>query len=601
MSLRLGKKELSTIMFNDVYVDKPEELWTYYKYCTDGGGYYVHGLWLAPYGPWGVYSWPWDLSVPSGALKDINNGAMRWGYVQNGDNKNITSNMKASFPANVNGTQRIAITLWGSANYTDSEGNTFMDFGKYPIVIKFLDDRFDEYNWVGNTGAIYEWSEDKRSITIYRVPQSTTDGNHNSWVCKSDISDTTIERVRQDLSNVYVNVKGLSEHYSGFDAPINPDTKECWKIYYKGQKIFHKAKTFENCWKKYIGVSETGDNITISNNSSVGNLIMPQITDLDYILQNKSICWSIGKIYNENDFWGYIKEIYAENRVKPNSTGIFKNTNISGDFIIKFDDSIEYMSLEDLINGTNIENITIDYINDCYARSMHDMFRGANKLKTITFNYSWKTENTKLDVIDFSGAFELCGLLEEIPNDLKWHGTNANINGTIKTKCLNIGYAFECCSTISVIPGISDLNSSTKECYISYATQAFNYCSELVTIEQTLNMNYCLPTNANMMFKDCPKLENVEICGLNGGEWFFDTSTSVSGRSYHNGNLENISDNSVEILFNGLIDQNDETQKLNNNSCVLWCPKSWSERSDLDISELVNNAEDKGWTIKFEY
>lgn len=65
-----------------------------------------------------------------------------------------------------------AITLWGNeSNFTDDKGNACLDFGDHPIVINFLDGRFDDSEFVVDTshGSIAEISQDKRIVTIHRV------------------------------------------------------------------------------------------------------------------------------------------------------------------------------------------------------------------------------------------------------------------------------------------------------------------------------------------------------------------------------------------------------------------------------------------------
>ena len=169
---------------------KPEgdALWNWYKYASDAGGYFVRGLWFAPcYNNGWIYWWPWDLGVTGGALKDLNNGAHYWGYIQDGRNKNITKGMTKNFAANgwKNEPWDEAITLWGNeSNFTDDKGKACLDFGDHPIVIHFLDGRFDDSEFIVDTshGSIAEISQDKRTVTINRVGS-----NHIAVVIKPKI------------------------------------------------------------------------------------------------------------------------------------------------------------------------------------------------------------------------------------------------------------------------------------------------------------------------------------------------------------------------------------------------------------------------------
>lgn len=219
-NIKIGNSNPDVVMFDAPLNRLKTSVFDWYKYANDAGGYWVRGLWLAPVSPWGVYSWPWDLNVPNGALKDVNNGWARWGYVRDGSGKNITSAMTKNFPANVAGNYGVAISVWfNTPNYTDADGNTFLDISDNPIVITFNDGRFDDYTWVMKTGAIAEWSEDKRTITIKRIPFAS------HVVCQSNNTDKTIEKVREDLYNVYADVSGLSIN-DGIDF-TDETTVEC--------------------------------------------------------------------------------------------------------------------------------------------------------------------------------------------------------------------------------------------------------------------------------------------------------------------------------------------------------------------------------------
>lgn len=84
--LKIGNQDAVHLRFS-YPKPKPEgdALWSWYKYASDAGGYYVRGLWFAPcYNNDWIYWWPWDLGVTGGALKDLNNGAHYWGYIQDG-------------------------------------------------------------------------------------------------------------------------------------------------------------------------------------------------------------------------------------------------------------------------------------------------------------------------------------------------------------------------------------------------------------------------------------------------------------------------------------------------------------------------------------
>lgn len=233
-SIKIGSKDPKAIMFANRTIYEHTSLTDYYKFANDAGGYYVHGLWLAPTNATNnyKYSWPWDLSIPNGALKDKNDGFRYWGYVNDGCNKNITKGMKVNFPANGWSQFGIGITLYyNTPNYIDEQENECLDFGDHPIIIEFRDDRFDNYTWESVNGSVYEWSEDKRAITIHRVGPTRT-------VCVSNVENKSIDFVRQQLTNVFVDLIGMSFHSDSYQW-TDPSNSECFDVYNGTKPCYH--------------------------------------------------------------------------------------------------------------------------------------------------------------------------------------------------------------------------------------------------------------------------------------------------------------------------------------------------------------------------
>ena len=235
---------------------KPEgdALWSFVKYANDAGGYYVRGLWLAPYynNGW-IYWWPWDLGVPGGALKDSGLGWNKWGYIKDSRNLNITKGMTKNFAANgwTNETWGEAITLWGNeSNLTDDKGNKCIDLGDHPVIIHFLDGRFDDSEFVVDTskGSIAEVSQDKRTVTIHRVGS-----NHMPVVIKPKIR--TIDQVRLEMQNVLVSVEGLDYHTEQITPPIDKTKSECYNAYIDENLVYHRIKDLDNLI--YHGIVDT--------------------------------------------------------------------------------------------------------------------------------------------------------------------------------------------------------------------------------------------------------------------------------------------------------------------------------------------------------
>ena len=270
---------------------KPEgdALWSWYKYASDAGGYYVRGLWFAPcYNNGWIYWWPWDLGVPGGALKDVNNGAHYWGYIQDGHNKNITKGMTKSFAANgwANEPWDEAITLWGNeSNFIVDKGKACLDFGNHPIVIHFLDGRFDDSEFVVDTshGSIAEISQNKRTVTIHRVGS-----NHIAVVIKPKIR--TLDQVRLEMQNVLVSVDGLDYHTKQFTPPIDKTKSECYNAYIGENLVYHRVKDLDNLI--YHGIVDTVVRNWSASGTKVKSIIykcngsyMPVLDDMEGIVK----------------------------------------------------------------------------------------------------------------------------------------------------------------------------------------------------------------------------------------------------------------------------------------------------------------------------
>lgn len=300
------------IMYNEAYTKTTPALTDYYKYANDAGGYYVHGIWLAPsYSSGSPYWWPWDLSVPSGALKDKNDGWRYWGYINDGTNKNLTSGMNKSFPANGYTFYGVCLCFYyNTSNFTDTEGRACLDFGDNPVIITFKDGRFDNFEWLSkNDGSVYEWSEDKRTITIYRVGTSRV-------VCYIKYEDdTSINRVRQLLTDVYADVSNLTIH-STTKVEKDPSSVECWNVYQGNELIYHKDKTVENCISKYFGSVSDNGTITIPDSTDGSLIKLPNVSELtdlqDYDTTTLKFSGSANEVSGQYVDWinqGYEKNL----------------------------------------------------------------------------------------------------------------------------------------------------------------------------------------------------------------------------------------------------------------------------------------------------
>lgn len=623
-NIKLGDSEPESIMFDspNTWI-KPGEF-DYFKFANDAGGYFVHGLWIAPFVPWGTYSWPWDLGVTSGGLKDVNDGYSRWGYVQDGVYKNLTSGMNKSFPENVKGDYKVAISVWfNTPNYTDDSGRACLDLGDRPIVITFLDGRFDNYNWVLQAGAVAEWSTDKRTCTIHRIPAS----KHCVFI--SDNSDKTIATVRKDLSDVYADVSGLTYHYRRLVVG-DPSSVECWDAHVGDEQVYHKDRTLENCWTKYgigtvidvmyEGIRDKYFSVNMSGiPSDITSPVLPSISDLEEYLQplydsdKPLIIWN-HPIHNI-EFWDAIKQYYAThpfiyvNSGYTNTSGytnadsmhkcmnLFKNSGITGDVHIIFDGNEIYNFLSEVFYGCTLNKVTIELRHESNISSLQYLFRKANvkEIEVIDENGNPK----KFNAHDFDTIFEYGNPPEIFPDIIK------------NTLCLktSIQFAFSYCIHLKVFVPVRNW-----DIIVNNGQQAFQQCNSLVKIGPVLNVGYINnmeqndDTTNNMlyMFNGCTSLTDVRIKNLNGSYVKFDDS--------HIGNIPNLDAESIQYLFDNLTDLSTYSEDADHSDVSnlpkaphgdLYCPAKWGEYTDDDgnivaskvTDDMIAKANARNWDV----
>lgn len=539
-NIKIGNSNPDAILFNSAQDIRKDSVFDWFKYANDAGGYWVRGLWLAPTSPWGVYSWPWDLNIPNGALKDVNNGWARWGYVRDGANKNITSSMTKNFAENVSGNYGVAITVWfNTPNYTDEDGKTFLDISDAPIVITFKDDRFDDYTWVMKAGAIAEWSEDKRTITIKRIPFDS------HIVCTSNNSDKTIAKVREDLYNVYADVTGLSVN----DGIVctNPSSVECWDVYTGDTQVYHRDKTIDNCWKKYGYVTDkTIEDETVhivKNSDSEGINIVPKLSDYSFLNRCK-LNFSPANL----DVWDDIRSWFATNQLDDlviMDGTMLKDAKGFSELTLNLNNKDTYWFGEDNFANTDIVDFTMNV--NYSISSPQRWFRNMTKLKNI----KWTSENTDClftatSVVDMFGG---CEELEEYPSNMICWDKNRNYVSGSSNQVTLTQYFVNSCLKLKKIPSYS----ADDNIYCSYLERMFNNCKQLTTIEPILDIReqMCKPSGANEVFNNCTSLTSVKLRGLNHGSWYFDGQT-INGIKH--GDLSNLDEVSVKYLFDNLAD-----------------------------------------------
>lgn len=602
-NIHIGDNSVNKLLFASPITGKHgDALWSYFKYANDAGGYYVHGLWLAPCSTY-MYWWPWDLGVTGGALKDVNDGAHRWGYIQDGYNKNITKGMNTKFPSNgwPDGSWRIAVAFFSNTEQA-------IDLGDNPVTITFLDDRFDNCTFTASNGSEYTVSNDKRTITINKVG-----GNHIACYIEPPAAQRTIDGVRKLLTNVYANVHGLSIHTKEVDKPVDPSTVRCWTVYHGSDVLYHENKTKENAWEAYNLIT------TETIPGTKGKLIAKSFVGLDGTKKLPTL-----DVYKDSDFYSKaadgtvtfqrfngilnnkevaakVKEWFAAHtiiqtftNISTRNKGIFYASDIDGTLTLNINEN-NISGIAEFADS-NIEKVII---NTGTVTSLHELFYRAGNLREVEFEIAARSQ-------DLSGAFEFCGNLLKLPvinwSDGNWSFNSTDESGTVtvveyKAPCSNAGFAFEYCYRLPELPqyGATRDAATNTLIFTSYSPQTFNQCKALTKIGPILDFRYLEPANAKLIFGGCTALTDLRLKNLNHGSWRFDEK-AINGVIH--GNLSALDAESVKYLIDNLSDltvtsSDDEHAISEVRTAELHCPSTWTSITDAQVTA----ANAKGWRI----
>ena len=596
-NIHIGDNSVNKLLFASPITGKHgDALWSYYKYSNDAGGYYVHGLWLAPCSTY-MYWWPWDLGVPSGALKDVNDGAHRWGYIQDGYNKNITKGMNTKFPSNgwPDGSWRIAVAFFSNTEQA-------IDLGDNPVTITFLDDRFDNCTFSASSGSEYTVSNDKRTITINKVGK-----NHIACYIVPPAAQRTLEEIRKLFTNVYANVHGLTIHAAEVDKPVDPSTVRCWTVYHGSDVLYHENKTKENAWEAYglidapVSYPESKEVVKsfkgLDGTKKVPTLDIYKDADFYSKAADGTVTFQrFNGILNNKEVAAKVKEWYAAHTVDgvfnptaDRTKGLFSGSDIDGTVTINYDEPNIAGVAE--FADSNIEKVII---NTGFVTSLHEIFYRAINLREVEFENVARSQ-------DISGAFEFCGNLLKLPK-INWGDGNRGF-GTgedaiiYKVPCSNAGFAFEYCYRLPEIPqyGATRDAATNTLTFVNYSPQTFNQCKALTKIGPILDFRYLEPANASLIFGGCTALTDLRLKNLNHGSWRFDEK-AINGVVH--GNLSALDADSVKYLIDNLSDltvtsSDDEHAISAVRTAELHCPSTWTSITDAQVTA----ANAKGWRI----
>lgn len=603
--IHIGDNSVNKLLFASPITGKyGDALWSYYKFANDAGGYYVHGLWLAPCSGVGAspYPWPWDLGVPGGALKDVNDGAHRWGYIQDGYNKNITKGMNTKFPANgwVDGSWRIAVAFFSNTEQA-------IDLGDNPVTITFLDDRFDNCTFSASSGSEYTVSNDKRTITINKVGK-----NHIACYIVPPAAQRTLEEIRKLFTNVYANVHGLTIHAAEVDKPVDPSTVRCWTVYHGSDVLYHENKTKENAWEAYnlidapVSYPESKQVVKsfkgLDGTKKVPTLDVYKDADFYSKAADGTVTFQrFNGILNNKEVAAKVKEWYAVhtvddvfNQTADRTKGLLNGSDIDGTVTINYDGPNIAGVAE--FADSNIEKVII---NTGFVTSLHEIFYRAGNLREVEFENVARSQ-------DISGAFEFCSNLLKLPV-INWSDGNTSFNSvdtggvvtvvTYKVPCSNAGFAFEYCYRLPEIPQYGATRDAAINIltFTNYSPQTFNQCKALTKIGPILDFRYLEPANASLIFGGCTALTDLRLKNLNHGSWRFDEK-AINGVVH--GNLSALDAESVKYLIDNLSDltvtsSDDEHAISAVRTAELHCPSTWTSITDAQVTA----ANAKGWRI----
>ncbi len=590
-NIHIGDNSVNKLLFASPITGKHgDALWSYYKFANDAGGYYVHGLWLAPCSTY-MYWWPWDLGIVDGGLKDVNDGAHRWGYVQDGYNKNITKGMNTKFPSNgwPDGSWRIAVAFFSNTEQA-------IDLGDNPVTITFLDDRFDNCTFTASSDSEYTVSSDKRTITINKVSK-----NHIACYIEPPAAQKTLEGIRNILTNVYANVHGLTIHAAEVDKPVDPSTVRCWTVYHGSDVLYHENKTKENAWDAYNLITTETESKRIAK-SFVGLDGTKKLPTLDVYkdadFYSKAADGTVtfqrfNGILNNKEVAAKVKEWFATHTVDKvfyggtiRTKGLFYASDIDGTVTLNIDfDSISGIAE---FADSNIEKVII---NTGFVTSLHEIFYKATNLREVEFENVARSQ-------DLSGAFEFCNNLLKLPvinwGDGNWSFGTGEGATTYKVPCSNTGFAFEYCYRLPEIPQYGAIRDAATNTLTSanYSPQTFNQCKALTKIGPILDFRYLEPANASLVFGGCTALTDLRLKNLNHGSWRFDEK-AINGVVH--GNLSALDADSVKYLIDNLSDltvtsSDDEHAISAVRTAELHCPSTWVATYPINFAtELVNN------------
>ena len=610
VNLKLGTENVTKILQDDVLKETGNDILKWYKVANDAGGYYCRGIFVQPVGNNNAgFWWYWDLGCQTG-IKD-NGEWNQFGYVYDGDNKNITSGMTLPFgnPGNWDTT----------ANYNDGWFFQICIVGDHvdtlelahPITIQFVDDRFDSCRFEVTDGTTL--SGDKRTLTINKLIDSS------GVVCKikgaTNWSKTDLET---NLKDIIVNVHGIQNNIQ-FIPNTDWGSVEIWDAAIGNNVVYKKERTTENYLIQYGLLGEQASTyskrLSIGINTTPGEqlykytdqIYIPTISDFYYYYQEQIIKPEINGItfnvkQSNKNFWDLVKNCcqFAVKNINTNYaswTGLFSNSNIDGEITLHFIET-PYVAGDNAFDGCNLSKINFTFDEVSQVTSMNKIFINATNLQSIETTKEFLTN-------DLSGW----GSGSKVPltkGQVRWgyRGTNSmNINNTaIRVSGDLTSYFLDRYNGTTVEQYGDDRLAEANTLICVGAQKILYYSGNITSLGPVLDFIFIIQELTTI--EGCDQLTDVRIKNLNHGDWIFDNVERNGVKGY----LPNLDQDSVEYLFKHLYDlttnnpdltyTDDNNDEYGQNPWVdhanLYCPEQWRDKI---TPEMIDEANLKGWSV----
>lgn len=343
--------------------------------------------------------------------------------------------------------------------------------------------------------------------------------------------------------------------------------------------------------------------VNINNWNILPKLTLPEVTDK--ISDMTKTLWN-SKIDN-TDFWNDVKTWYENNYTEPQMLqhGLFRSSNID-EIKIRLNSTWNNGVIDSYLwsNGafrfSTIKKIVIESVNGCSFSVGNSLFSKAGSLETIEIILN-ENRDYLVGATDFSGMFEQCGSLKTFPSNLINYAACRSHAFDQGIPCSLTNYFFDY-GSIETIPMYGTDRYANENTLIMHRSskQAFNIGNSLKYLGPVIDMILVRPTSGCANIFRIPSVTDARIKNLNHGSWNLDGVT----RGLYHGDLSSLDAESVEYLFNNLMDLttcNPETHEETIDKCFKswgtsysnsWDTEFWTSRVAVRYFETRNrNAE----------